>query len=64
MSDPTHEDYPPEYVARVLEEFKKGFDPVEAEREYRNMLENGGIEWEEFMKTLDVIDDRAKKRSA
>ena len=64
MSDHMHEDYPPEYVARMLEEFKKGFDSVEAEREYRDMLENGGIEWAEFMKALDAIDDRAKKRSA
>jgi hypothetical protein len=61
MNKKMSEAYSPEQVAKVLAEFKDSFDPVEAEREYRDMIENGGVRWEDLMLELDGIDRRLQK---
>jgi hypothetical protein len=45
-----------EEQAEFLALYKSQFDPVEAEREYGEMLEKGGVPWEQLLQELDEID--------
>jgi len=49
-----------EEQAAYLSLHKSQFDPLEAEREYRNMLEKGTITWEQLLQELDEIDSQAE----
>ena len=50
----------PEEHAALVAEYMKEFDPVQAEAEYRDMIENGGIDFEDLMRNLEEIDRRVR----
>jgi hypothetical protein len=47
-----------------LSAFREGFDPALAEKEYRAMLQHGGIPWEQLLSELEAIDRHLQQRSA
>jgi hypothetical protein len=52
--------YTAEEQAKYLALYKSQFDPLQAEREFREMLEKGGVGWEQLMQELDEIDRQAE----
>jgi hypothetical protein len=55
-----------EEQAKFLALYASQFDPLEAEREYGEMLEKGGVAWEQLLQELDEIDkaETAEPRSS
>jgi hypothetical protein len=45
-----------EEQAAALEAYRALFDPQEAEKDYRSLIEIGGVSWEELMQKFDEID--------
>jgi len=60
---PPIRDLTPEEKAALLAQYKAEFDPVQAEAEYRDMLENGGVDAEQLLDELRQIHKQAKKLS-
>jgi hypothetical protein len=48
----------------ILASYDAQFDSVEAEKEYRAMIDKGGVSWEHLMEKLDEIDKKSQPRSA
>ena len=48
-----------EEQAAYLALHKSKFDPIEAEREYGELMEKGTITWEQLLLELDEIDRQA-----
>jgi hypothetical protein len=59
-SMPPLRDLTPEEKAALVAQYKKEFDPVQAEAEYRDMIENGGVDAEQLLEELRQIQ-RANK---
>jgi hypothetical protein len=52
-----------EETAAALALFDAEFDPVQAEKEYRALADNGGETWEQLMQKLDEIDQSQTRSS-
>jgi hypothetical protein len=59
---PAVRDLTPEEKAALLAQYKSEFDPVQAEAEYRDMLENGGVDAEQLLQELRRIHDQNKNK--
>src|SRR5687767_14656241 len=53
-------DLSPEEKAALIAQYKKDFDPVQAECEYLELMQNGGIDADEMLRELEEIHQRAK----
>jgi len=58
-SMPPIRDLTAEEKAALIEQYKKEFDPVEAEREYLELLNNGGVDADELVRELEQIHKQA-----
>ena len=59
-SMPPIRDLTPEEKAALIEQYKREFDPVEAEREYLELMKNGGVDADELLRELEEIHKQAK----
>ena len=61
---PSQPDLTDEEKIAILASYNAQFDSVEAEKEYRAMIDKGGVSWEHLMEKLNEIDKQSQQRSA
>ena len=59
-SMPPIRDLTPEEKAALIEQYKREFDPVQAEQEYRDLMKNGGVDADDLLRKLEEIHNQAK----
>lgn len=60
QSMPPLRDLTPEEKAALVAQYKREFDPVQAEKDYLDLMENGGVDADDLLRKLEEIHKQAK----